>query len=85
MAGECEIDQPVEQLRVRDPRGFPELRVHRDRREARDRVDFVDEEPAPSGPVLEEEVDALNQDLPDGWNMTTGEVSDEDEDEDEDD
>src|SRR5690606_26573445 len=40
VAPEGEPDQLVDQRRVVEPRGRPELRVHRDRREAGDRVDL---------------------------------------------
>src|SRR5205823_11872590 len=38
-----ELDQPVEQLRVRNPGGLEELGVDARRREARDRIQLVDE------------------------------------------
>ena len=46
VADEREVDEAVEQLRVRQPARLPEARVHRDRREARDGVHLVDEERA---------------------------------------
>src|SRR4051794_36973219 len=51
-----ELDQPVDELGVGDSGRLPELRVHRDRREARHRVGLVAEEPATA--LLEEEIDA---------------------------
>src|SRR5207302_9471969 len=41
MALERHLDQPVDQLRVGDARGFPQLGIHRDRREPWDRLDLV--------------------------------------------
>jgi hypothetical protein len=38
------IDQSRDQLPGRDTRQSPELRVHRDRRESRDRIDFIYQE-----------------------------------------
>ena len=45
VAVERQLDQPVEQLRVRDPRRLEELRVDARRREARDGVQLVDRAP----------------------------------------
>src|SRR5664280_1285017 len=43
-ARESEVEQPRHQLRVRDAGRFPELRVHRRRREAWHRVDLVEDD-----------------------------------------
>src|SRR5438067_1050476 len=51
---EGQLDEPVDQLRVRDPGRFPQLRIHRDRREPGDRVDLVQHDIV----ALEEEVHA---------------------------
>lgn len=53
-----QADELVDQGRVRQAAGDPELRVHRDRREAGDRVDLVAQEAAAARPVLVEEVHA---------------------------
>src|SRR2546430_476379 len=58
---ERHLDQAVQQLGVADTRLRPEAGVHRDGREAGNRVDLVDQEPPPrraTGALfLEEEVD----------------------------
>src|SRR6185312_8294051 len=41
---ESELDEPVEQLGISDPRGLEELRVDARRREAGDRVQLVDDD-----------------------------------------
>src|SRR5712691_6318167 len=53
---EPQLDQPLDQARVLDLCRLPQLRVHRDRGEAGDGVDLVDEEAV--GAALEEEIDA---------------------------
>ena len=53
-----QADELVDQGRVRQAAGDPELGVHRDRREAGDRVDLVAQEASTAGPVLVEEVHA---------------------------
>ncbi len=55
VALERQLDQPVEQLRVADAGGLEEARVHARRREARDRVQLVDDHLAV---LADEEVDA---------------------------
>ena len=37
-----QIDKPAEQLLIGNPRGLPQLGIHADRREARERVDLVE-------------------------------------------
>src|SRR5215831_115021 len=51
-----EPDELVDQLGIRQPGRLPQLRIHRDRREAGNRVELVHEEPPST--LLEEEVDA---------------------------
>jgi MFS family permease len=57
VAVEGEGDELVDQRRVAQPAGDPELGVHRDRCEPRDGVDLVAQETPPTRPVLQEEVD----------------------------
>ena len=52
---EREVDQPVEELAIRDPRRLEELGVDARRREARDRIELVDDDFS-VGP--DEEIDA---------------------------
>src|SRR5215467_6562816 len=55
VTGDCELDQSIEQLRLWQSARLPQLRIHADRGEARDRVDLVDERRAI---LLQKEIDA---------------------------
>src|SRR2546422_9465129 len=41
LAFEGKFDQPVKELRVREPGGFPQFRIHADRGKAGDGVNFI--------------------------------------------
>ncbi len=56
MLGQGQLDQAAEQVTVAEAGGFPQLRVHADRREPGNRVDFVQEDAA--GALLEEKIHA---------------------------
>src|SRR5205085_5924873 len=67
-----QIQEPLYQLAVADPRGLPELGVHRDRREARDRVDLVQ----PKLFAAQEEVHASHPRAVDGQECGDGHALD---------
>src|SRR5580704_11664873 len=56
MKFEGQLDEAVDQLRVRKPRGFPQLRVHADGGEARNGVELIYENLV--GAAFEEKVTA---------------------------
>src|ERR1043166_5370591 len=61
---ESKLDQPLDEPRVLQLRRFPQLRIHRDAREAGDGVDLVDVKPIRA--ALEKEVDAREARCADG-------------------